>query len=153
MENILYSWEFSDEKNRWAFWYIIAISVVIWLVFWWVFTWQYWLSIIAILWAWVMFFIENNTSKEIKVEITSLWIKIWENFYDFWKIENYSFIYNKENAVFLRLILNKRWISLINLKIDNRICSDLKTILPNFVKEEKDWELSTSEKIINILKL
>lgn len=153
MENILYYWEFSDEKNRWTFWYIIAISVVIWLVFWWVFTWQYWLSIIAILGAWVMFFIENNTSKEIKVEISTLWIKIWENFYDFWKIENFSFIYNKENAVFLRLILNKRWISLINLKIDNKICSDLKTILPNFIKEEKDWELSTSEKIINLLKL
>lgn len=100
-----------------------------------------------------MFFIENNTSKEIKVEITTLWIKIWENFYDFWKIENFSFIYNKENAVFLRLILNKRWISLINLKIDNKICSDLKTILPNFIKEEKDWDLSTSEKIINLLKL
>lgn len=152
-ENILYFWTFSDEKQRWALWWIIAISILIWIVIWWFFYWQYWLSIVIILAAWVLFYVENNSEKNINVEISTLWIKFWNEFYDYWKIENYSFIYNKENAIYLRLTLNKRWLRVVNLKIDNKVCEDLKTILPNFINEEKNTELSFSEKIINLLKL
>lgn len=153
MENIIYYWSFSDEKNRWWLWYVLTISVVIWLVFWWIFTWQYGFSIIIILAAGVFLFIENNSSKEINVKITTLWIKIWEEFYDFSKINSFLFLYNKENAVYLRIILNKRWLKGINLRVDNKICEDLKQILPNFIKEDKDSDLSSMEKIIDLLKL
>lgn len=152
-ENIIYNWNFSDEKNRWMMWWTLAIAIVIWIVAWWIFSGQYWLSIVFILAFWVMFFVENNSEKNINVEITNLWIKIWKEFYDFWKIENFSFIYNKENPVYLKIILNKRWIKTLILKVDNKICQDLKEILPNFIKEEKDSDLSFSEKLINFLKL
>lgn len=151
--NIIYNWTFSDDKNRSPIWYIIAISVIIAIVFWWIFTSQYWLSIVIILASWVLFFIENNSEKNINVEITDLWIKVLENFYDFWKMENFSFIYNKENPVYLKIILNKRWIKTLILKVDNKICQDLKEILPNFIKEEKNSDLSNMDKLINILKL
>ncbi len=153
MENLIYSWNFSDTKNRWKFWYIIAISIVIWLTVWWIFTKQYWLSFIIILIAWVFLFVENNSPDTIEVKINNLWIQVSDSFYDFSKIDNYSFIYNKENAVYLKLWINKKWLKSLNLKIDNNICSSLKEILPNYIEESTDWELSGVEKLINFLKL
>lgn len=153
MENIIYSWNFSEQKNRWAFWYIIAISIVIWVVFWGILTWQYGLSIVMFLAAWVLFFIENNSSENVLVQLNSLWIQIWENFYDYTKIENFSIIYDKSNPIYCKLVLNKRWLKVINLKIDNKVWEDLKQILPNFIREEKNWELNFADKLIILLKL
>ena len=152
MEKI-YNWEFSDDKNRWKLWYTIAISAVIWLSIWWVLTKQYWLSFIIIFISWIYFFVENNSSEHISVDINELWIKIDWFFYDFSKINKYWFIYHWEHAVALRLMLSKKWIKNIDLKINNDICWELKQILPNFLEEAEDSELTTSEKLINLLKL
>lgn len=149
----IYKWEFSDEKNRGIFWYTIAISIVIWLTIWWILTKQYWLSFIVLLISWITFYIENNSSDIIKIEISNLWIKIWDYFYDYSKIDNFSFIYNQENAILLRLKLNKKWIKNIELKIDNEICENLKEILPDFIEESWKTEQSASDKLINFLKL
>lgn len=153
MENIIYSWNFSEQKNRWVFWYIIAISIVIWVVFWGILTWQYGLSIVMFLAVWVLFFIENNSSENVLVQLNSLWIQIGENFYDYTKIENFSIIYDKSNPIYCKLVLNKRWLKVINLKIDNKVWEDLKQILPNFIREEKNWELNFADKLIILLKL
>ena len=152
METI-YKWNFDDNKNRGKLWYVIAISIVIGLSLWWILTKQYWLSFIIILIAWISFFIENNSSDNIEVEINELWIKVEWFFYDFSKINKYSFIYLWENAILIRLILNKKWIKNIDLKINNNICADLKQILSNYLEESENEELSTSEKLINLLKL
>lgn len=153
MDNLIYKWNFSDNKNRGRFWYIIAISIVLWIAIWWVLTKQYWLTIIILLVAWVTFFIENNSAEIIEVKVSDLWIKIWEYFYDYHKIEKYWFIYNWENAEFLRIYLNKSALKNIDLKIDNKICQDLKSILSQYLEESEKSELSWSEKLINFLKL
>lgn len=153
MSNTVYEWSFSDSKNRGKLWYIIAISVILWLAIWWIFTKQYWLSFIVFLIAWISFFIENNSAENIDVNITELWISIWDYFYDFSTINNFSFIYSWNNAILIRLELSKKWIKKIDLKVDNQICSDLKKILPNYIEELKWWELTNSEKLINLLKL
>ena len=127
-ENTIYTWKFLDEKQRGAFWYIIAISVMIWLVFWWIFTRQYWLSIVVLLASGLAFYLENNSQKEVEVKVTTLWISIINTFYEYSKINSFSFIYNK-------------------------ICEDLKQILPNFINEEIDGDLTFTEKLINFLKL
>ena len=150
---MLYSWIFTDEKNRWQLWYIITLSIVIWLVIWWFLTSQYWLSFLVLLLAWIVFYIENNSSSEIKVEINELWIKIDNNFYDFSKIDSYTIIYDKDEAILLRLKLNKKWIKVIDLKIDNKIALEIKEILPNYIKENKKEDLSFTDKIIKLLKL
>lgn len=152
-DNILYSWKFDDNKNRGSMWYIIALSVVIWLAIWWFLTKQYWMSIIILLIAWVFYYIENNSDDEINVIINELWIKIWSSFYDFSKIDSYSFIYNWENAVFLRLELNKKWLRVLDLDIDNTIAVNLKWILTNYLTENPKGELKFVEKIISLLKL
>ena len=134
-------------------WYIIALSIVIWLSIWWFLTKQYWMSFIVLLIAWLSYFIENNSEDEIWVEITNLGMKIWESFYDYSKIDSYTFIYSWENAIFLRLNLNKKWIRNINLIVDNNITWELKPILSGYLEENPKWELSFSEKLIFLLKL
>lgn len=153
MSNTIYEWNFSDAKNRGKLWYIIAISVILWLAIWWIFTKQYGLSFIVFLIAWISFFIENNSAETVEITITELWIKVWDYFYDFSAINDFSFIYSWSDAILLRLSLNKKWIKRIDLKIDNEICSELKKLLPNYIEEVKWGELTSSEKIINLLKL
>lgn len=152
-QEIIYNWKFEDKKNRWTMWYIIALSIVIWLSIWWFLTKQYWMSFIVLLIAWLSYFIENNSEDEIWVEITNLGMKIWESFYDYSKIDSYTFIYSWENAIFLRLNLNKKWIRNINLIVDNNITWELKPILSGYLEENPKWELSFSEKLIFLLKL
>lgn len=150
---MLYSWKFTDIKERGQLWYIIVLSIIIWLVIWWFITKQYWMSFVIILLTGIIFYTENNSSDEINIKITELWIKIEMNFYDFSKIDSFTLIYEWENAVLLRLQLNKKWIKIIDLKIDNTVALKLKEILPNFIKENKKEDLSLIEKIIRILKI
>lgn len=154
MENdIIYNWSFSNDKNRWSLWYIWALSIIIWLVVWWFLTRQYIMSFLIILIAWVSFFIENNSEEITNVFITKLWVKVNNSFFDFSKIDSYTFIYEKENAVILRLSLIKKWIKYLDLNINNSIALALKEILPNFINEDEKTELSFSDKLVKMLKL
>lgn len=153
MQDILYSWKFESKKERWSLWYVIALSIVIGLVIWGFFTTQYGMSFIVLLVAGVTYFVENNLEDEIEVTLTPLWIKISENFFDYPKIESFSLIYEKENAVLLRLKINKKGIRVFDLEVNNDIALKLKEILPAFVQEDEKGELSFIEKITRLLKL
>lgn len=151
--DILYSWSFSNDKNRGSLWYVIALSIVIWLVVWGFLSRQYPLSFLVILITWVYFFIENNSDDITTISLTHLWLKLNNNFYDYSKIGSYTLIYNGEQAVLLRISLIKKWLKYIDLTINNEIALILKEILPNYIREDEKWELSLSDKLIQILKL
>ncbi len=151
--NTIYTWKFNSKKDRSELWYTIALSLIIWLVVVWFLTKQYWMSFIVLLIAWVSFFVENNTEDIIEVKIKDLWIKIASTFYNFSSIKNYTIIYDWDNAIFLRLQLDRKGIPFLNLYIDNEIAKDIIEILPNFIKENTKWELTFIEKIIYYLKL
>lgn len=153
MSENIYSWEFEDNKNRWPLWYIIALSIVIWLSIWWFLTKQYAMSFIVLLIAWLVYFVENNSEDIIKVEILEAWIKISWTFYEFSNIESFLIVYKEDEAKLLRLNLNKKWLKIINLIIDNSVVNDIKSVLLNNIKEEPKMELTFSEKLIEILKL
>lgn len=153
MSNIHYSWEFDDTKNRWSLWYIIALAFVIGLSIWGFLTSQYWMSFVILLIAWITYFIENNSDDIIKVEISDLWIKIANSFYDYKSITSFGIVYKWEKAILVRLNLIKRWIKTIDLKIDNSNVLDIKNTLSQFIEESAKIELSFLEKIIKLLKL
>ncbi len=153
MTDIYYSWKFEDKKNRSSLWYVIALSIVIWLIIWWFLTKQYGMSFIVLLIAWITYFIENNSDDEIEVLIWELWVKIGWSFYEYSRINSYSMIYNWENALLLRLNMNKQWLRNIDLMVNNDIATQLNKILPSLLEENPKWELSLSEKIIHLLKL
>lgn len=100
-----------------------------------------------------MYFIENNSEDIVEVFVWELWIKIWESFYDYSKIDSYYFLYEWSFSKIIRFNLNKKWIRVIDLNVDNNITLDLKNILPKFLKESEKQEFSFSEKIIKLLNL
>lgn len=150
---MLYSWTFLDNKDRGKLWYTIAFSIVVWLVIWWFFTTQYGMSFIVLLLSGLMFYIDNNSKDEMHVEVAELWIKIWDAFYDYSKIKSYTFIYEWETAVLIRLILSQKWIKILDVNIDNIVAWELKHILPQFIEENEQEDLSFTDKLIRILKL
>ena len=150
---MLYSWTFLDNKNRGTLWYTITFSIVVGLVIWWFFTKQYWMSFIVLLLSGLMFYIDNNSKDEMNVEVGELGIKIWDSFYDYSKIKSYTFIYEWETAVILRLILSKKWIKILDVNIDNTVAAELKHILPQFIEENEQEDMSFTDKLIRMLKL
>ena len=151
--NVLYEYSFSLEKTRWKLWYLVILAFLIWIVIWWFLTKQYGLSFVIILFAWVYLLVENNIdSNEVIVKITDLWIFINDSFYEYEKIPYFSIIYDKSNAVFLRLYLNTG-IKIINLDIDNEKVSEVKNILKKYINEKQKDKLSFFDKIVRLLKL
>ena len=103
--------------------------------------------------SWLFYYIENNSEDIIKVLLTDSWVQVGQNFYEYSKIEKYTFIYEWENPIFLRLVVNKVSLKNIDLKIDKNTFLELKNILPNYIEEDTKWELSFLEKVIYKLKL
>ncbi len=151
--NILYFWEFEDKKDRWPYWYIIALSIIIWIAIWWFMTGQYGMSFVVLFISWIFYFIENNSEDIVKVTLTDVWVQIGKNFYEYTKIINFSYIYENDKPIFLRLVINKVSLKNIDLNIDEKIIVDLKNILPNYMEEDTKWELSMMEKFILKMKL
>jgi hypothetical protein len=149
---VLYSWHFSTEKNRWKFWYTIALALVIWIVIWGFFMKQYWLSFVVMIIAWIYLFIENNSDWNVEVKISDLWIFVNNSFYEFTKMAWYSIIYEWAEPIFLRLYL-KTWIKILDLDVDLSVAKELKNILGNYLEENENWELTFWDKIIRMLKL
>jgi hypothetical protein len=151
--NLLYNWKYEDTKHRSPIWYVIALSIAIWLIIWWFLTRQYGMSIVIMLVVWFFYFLENNSEDEVAIELTELGIKVQGNFYDYSRIWWYSIVYHWEQAIYLRLLIKKRGIWILNLNIDNRIAADIRSILPNYIEENEKQEITLSEKIIQLLKL
>ena len=153
MTNYIYSWKFEDQKNRSQLWYIIALSIVIWLAIWGFLTKQYGMSFIVLLIAWLVFFVENNSEDEIEVKIADVWIYIWESFYDYNSIQSFSIWYLGDSAEILRLYLNKKWIAVLELKLNNNIVADIQSNLNQFIEDAGKVELTSTDKLIRFLKL
>ncbi len=149
----LYNWNYEDTKDRGTLWYMIALSVAIWLIIWGFFTRQYWMSIVVMLIVWFFFYVENNSEDTVSVDITDLGIRVQDMFYDYSRIWSFSLIYSWDQAFYLRLHLKKRGIGTVNLHIDNTIASDIRQILPNYTEEQAQQEVSFIEKILHMLKL
>lgn len=153
MTNYIYAWKFEDKKNRSQLWYIIALSVVIGLAIWGFLTKQYGMSFIVLLIAWLIFFVENNSEDEIEVKITETWIYIWENFYDYNLINSFSIWYLGESADIIRLYLNRKWIAILDLQLNNDIAEEIQSHLSQFIEDTWRIELTGTDKLIRFLKL
>ena len=112
------------------------------------------MSIVIIILIWFIFYIENNSNDIINVKITEDWIWVLDSFYPYSKIKYYSIIYSWENAIILRLKVQKKiWAVNIDIEINNEIANNIKNILAWFLQENKDEELNSLEKLTRILKI
>jgi len=154
MSEILLSWSFSSKKQRSHLWYIIMLSIAIWLVIWGVLSKQYWMSIVIIILVWFALYIENNSDELINVVITNEWVRVYDSFYSFSNISNFAIIYENEHPILLRLkVAKKIWYVNIDIDINQYYAEKAREILLKFLKEDKKAELSVFEKILRILKI
>jgi hypothetical protein len=153
MENILYSWKFEDKKNRSQLWYIIALSIVIWLTIWGFLTKQYGMSFIILLISWLVFFVENNSEDEIKVSITEQGLYISDTFYEYSSINKYSVWYQNDSANLLRLHLNKASVAILDLKISTEILSQIQFYINDYIEDWWKAEMTSTDKLIRFLNL
>jgi len=149
----IYNWQYEDTKNRSPIWYVIALSVAVWLILWGFLTRQYGMSLVIMLVSGFFFFLENNSDENVRVDVSELGIKVQDHFYDYAKIWAFSIVYDGSNAIYLKLFLKKNRVWMVNLRIDNTIAADMRSILPNFIEEKEKQEITLSEKIIHLLKL
>lgn len=153
MSNILYSWKFEDKKNRSHLWYIIALSIVIWLVIWGFLTKQYGMSFIILLISWLTFFTENNSEDEIEVQLAEQWLYIWSTFYDYSSIKMFTVGYQNDSAELLRLHVKKTGIAILDLKISSKILPEIQNILTQHIEDWWKAEISSTDKLIKFLNL
>ncbi|MCT4617362.1 MAG: hypothetical protein N4A38_04090 [Candidatus Gracilibacteria bacterium] len=152
MEKI-FSWTFSTDKKRGQLWYITAGAIVIGFVLWGIISSLYIMSFVIILVTGLYIYVENNSEDEVEVIITSLGIKVDNNFYDYSKIRNFAVVYNRDQAQFLRLNLNIKGIKTLELKLDNSIAGEVTDIMHNYAEEDEKAEYTMMDKLIRLLKL
>jgi len=152
-QNILYEWEYDDIKNRSSLWYIIALSIAISLIIWWFISGQYGLSIAVMLVSWIFFFLENNSEDRVRAVILDSGIKAQDAFYEFWKISAFRIAYEWDQAIFLRLNIQRKTSKIVTLRIDNSIAQDIRRILLWYIEESDREDIGILEKITHYLKL
>lgn len=99
------------------------------------------------------YFLENNAEDTVNIDITDQGIRVLWNFYDYSRIEWFSLVYRGDQAVYLRIIVQKKWFSALNLRIDNSNANDIRAILLNYIEEKPRQEMWILEKITHLLKL
>jgi len=150
----MFSWEFNSKKEKSSSWYTVAIIIAISLIIWGYIVGLYVMSIVIFMFIWVYILIENNTPDLIDIEINESWIKVWDTFYDYPKIEKFSIIYNKNTPVYLRLRLRVRWFKLLDLPITSDVnAAGVRAFLSDYVEEDEKWEIGAIDRILNYLKL
>jgi hypothetical protein len=100
-----------------------------------------------------VFFVENNSDDEVIVQISDQWIYIWNTFYDYSSIRQYSVGYQNDTAQFIRLHLTKRWIAVLDLKISNELLPQIQSYLWEYVEDGWKAEISSTDKLIRFLNL
>lgn len=150
----MFNWEFKTKKEKSASWYSKALVISVAFVIWWIFTGLYMMSIVVIIAFWVYMLIENNSPDIIKIEIDDNWILVWDNFYDYPKIESFWIIYNKNIPVYLRLRLNTKGFKILDIVLDKNLnTSQIRAFLLQYISEDEKNELSSMDKIVDYLKL
>lgn len=150
----MFSWEFENKKEKSITWYITASVIWLALIIYWLFTWMYTMSLVVLILVWVYLLIENNSPDKISIEIDDNWVLIWEDFYDYPKIESYSIVYNKNIPELIRFRLRTKWFSVLDIPYSNQItASEIRNYLNNFLEEDKDSQITNMDKLINYLKL
>ncbi|EKE28053.1 MAG: hypothetical protein ACD_3C00106G0012 [uncultured bacterium (gcode 4)] len=150
----MFNWQITTKKEKWAWWYMIALVISVALIIWWYITGLYAMSIVILLVIWVYILVENNSPDTLTVEINEDWINIWDEFYDFPKISTFTIMYSKNRPISIRLKLKTKWFKVLDIPFQNASNpAEIRAYLLNFITEDPKWEISWLESLTEYLKL
>ncbi len=150
---ILHQWQYQDNKDRSPLWYMIALSVSIWLIVWGFLTLQYGMSIVVMIVTGLFYFLEIHSDEIIEVKISEAGIWIQKSFYEYSHIASYSFIYSGKDVIYMRLKLRRSPIRLLSLRIDNSQLLAIENILLEALGEPERQDIWIVDRISHFLKL
>ncbi len=133
---------------------MVALIVVLTLVIYGITQQLYMMSIVVFLFAGVYMLRENNIDPVMEVTVTEQGIQVHNSFYEYSKIANFAILYDGVTAVLLRLNM-KKWIAaIIDIPLTQDVNpTELKNTLLTYIEENTNAELSSSDKIIQAMRL
>lgn len=139
----MFSWEFSNKKNRGPIWYIIGLIVVGTLVMFGILTQFYLLSVITVLFTGVIVLIENNTAPTTRVNILEDRVIIDNETFMFEKYATFRIITIDNYAYSLRFLSEKRFGTSLDIPFSQEVDVEaLKNFLLPIFPTGKDEEIS-----------
>lgn len=150
----MFSWIFSSHKNHSLSWYVAAGVLILSLIVYSIFEWLYVMSITLFLLAWVYILIENNSSPTTSVNVDNSGIHVWSTFYSYTSLRAFSIVYIETQAVYLRLIPEKKLSTMIDIPLTYEVdVIELKNFLLTQLTEEKDAKFTNSDALIHVMRL
>lgn len=151
----MFSWTISSFNNKGIGWYITAGIGSLALIIWGFFVGLYAMSIVVFMVVGVYILIENNAPESTVMMVDENGVHIGNSFYDYPSIDEFSIIYDGKKPILLRIKIKKRWISLIDIELNQDVnVAELRFFLAQYLKESEKWgELTNSERLMRYLKI
>ena len=103
----MFNWQVPGRKNHSPRWYIMAGIFALSLAIWGIFTQIYALSVVVVILCGVYIMLENNAPDVVEAIVNENGIGIGEVFYDYGQIEDFTLVFNGQEAESIRLKLKK----------------------------------------------
>lgn len=139
----MFSWSFSNKKNRSSSWYIIASIAAISFIIFGIVSQLYLLSVVVVLLIGTFILIENNDAEATQVNIDEYQITIGGTKYFWWDFSQFSVVVSEWHAVFLRLIPKRKIATVLTIPFSVEVnVLELREFLLNILPEDTNNELT-----------
>lgn len=149
-----FSWTFPARQEKSSGWYATAGTCLTAFVVW-GFLWGYPLmSVVALIFAGVYLFMDNNARGEVAVIIDERGVQMAGNLHEYAAITAFSIIYESNRPAVLRLRLSKQSLSQLDIPlVENVDVLGLRAFLVTQTQEAGPTEFNSMENILRRLKL
>jgi hypothetical protein len=145
----MFNWQVPGRKNHTAKWYITAGIFALSLAIWGIFTQIYALSVVVVILCGVYIMLENNAPDFVDAIANENGIGIWEVFYDYGQIENFTIIFHGQVAEALRLKLKISNLRTMDIPLIDTPVADIRAFLLGYLPEGEGIELGFVDKMID----
>ena len=150
----MYSWSFSNHKDRTPLWYIVGAILVLSLVIYGIIAQVYLMSIVAVLFSGTYILIENNSSDVTEVKIDEKKLQVNETIYYWENFESFSIIEANGAPLFLRLYPKKKIGTTIDVPFTEKVhIEEVRSLLLSVLEENENTQIGKMDTLIYLSKL
>ena len=125
----MFNWQVPGRKNHSPRWYIMAGIFALSLAIWGIFTQIYALSVVVVILCGVYIMLENNAPDVVEAIVNENGIGIGEVFYDYGQIEDFTLVFNGQEAESIRLKLKKSNLRTMDIPLMDIPVADIRAFL------------------------
>lgn len=150
----MFSWTFSNDKNRSTTWYIVVSIIMLTLVIYGIIAQLYLMAIVVVLFAGIYIYIENNSAPETRVIVDEKKILIDTSEYFFENFASFAIMQAEGRAFFLRLHSKKTLSPPLDVPFwEYTDVNELRLILLQILPENEKNEMSQMDLMLYASKI